>query len=205
MKTLIELEWGLDGSRMKPELGDEPRIVWLDIETRKIPAVTGWPFKNRWQTFMVGMAAFCDPGVMWLDVLASDDEAELMDAIEMDTEGYEVRYAATHSFDEMVLRGRYLSCYRKPTAEPGRWPNLDRADVRWLNIRKGMKRPSWPRAADVKGVDVPTAWAAGQCELVALHCARDVAENVLGDPDVTLAKSLSDELLRLVCDVNWRP
>jgi hypothetical protein len=42
MKTWFDLEWSLSGS---PILGGEERVIWLDIETRKVDGCI-----VRWKT-----------------------------------------------------------------------------------------------------------------------------------------------------------
>ena len=195
MKTWFDLEWSLAGSPVVDPVA-EPQILWLDIETRKVPAPAGWPQRNRWQTFMIGIAGAMDPGVMFAEV-RSGTERELVDWIS-EFENYEIRYCATREFDEMVLRGRFTNARRAHSPVAGSWPNLDGEKLRWRNIRKTMRERSWDRAMDCSGRDVPSLWAAGREELVATHCLRDVLENVMLDSSVRLSPRLFRQMLRRV-------
>jgi hypothetical protein len=195
MKTHFDLEWSLSGS---PVLPDEPLVIWLDIETRKTAAPCGWPQRLRWQTFMIGIAGAMDPGVFFAEV-RSGTEAELVDWIS-EFENYEIRYCATREFDEMVLRGRFTNARRAHHHRAGGWPNLDTAKMTWKNIRKQMRSCRWARPFDIKGRDVPNEWdhPEGDTKLVAIHCLRDVLENVLLDSEVVLSPRLSRSLINRI-------
>jgi hypothetical protein len=195
MKTWFDLEWSLAGSPIVDPVA-EPQILWLDIETRKVAAPAGWSQKNRWQTFMIGIAGAMDPGVLFAEV-RSGTERELVDWIS-EFRNYEIRYCATREFDEMVLRGRFTNARRAHSPRPGPWPNLDGEKLRWRNIRKMMRERSWDRALDCPGRAVPALWAGGQEELVATHCLRDVLENVMLDSEVWLSPRLFRQMLRRV-------
>lgn len=192
MKTWFDLEWSLSGSPIVDPVA-EPNILWLDIETRKVPAPAGWSQKKRWQPFMVGLAASSDPGVLWAMVV-SGTEAEIAEHL-AEFAGYEIRYSATREFDEMVLRGRFTNARRAHSKKAGAWPNVDTADLRWKNIHKTLRPRSWTRAADVKSADVPEVWQAGYKKVVAVHCLRDVLETAMRDVDVKMSHRLKTELL----------
>jgi len=193
MKTWFDLEWSLSDS---PVFGDERQTIWLDIETRKVPAPVGWSQKMRWEPFMVAIAGAMDPGIFFATVVSGTEEEMVQWVNEF--AGYEIRYLATREFDEMVLRGRFTNARRAHSMSPGSWPNLDSADIRWTNIRKVATEPTWTRAADVRGRDVPMEWAAGARRVVATHCLRDVLENVLRDPDIRLTRTLVNQLVRRI-------
>lgn len=197
MKTWFDLEWDLAGSEIVDPI-TEPNILWLDIETRKVDAPASWSQKRRWQPFMLGMAAASDPGVMWAMVV-SGTEAELVEHLK-DFEGYEIRYAATREFDEMVLRGRFTNARRAHSKNAGSWPNVDTVDLKWKNIRKQLRHRGWERAADVASKDVPTVWSANgyHQKLVAKHCLRDVLDMFLRDDDVDVSTSLFSKLVRRI-------
>lgn len=192
MKIWYDIEHNLAGSPMVDPVA-EPQILWLDIETRKVDAPEWWPQRRRWQTFMVGIAGAMDPGVLFAEV-RSGTETELMEWLS-EFEGYQIRYAATREFDEMVLRGRFTNARRAHSKTPGNWPTLDGLDFSWKNIRKTLRERTWSRAADVKSADVPAVWQAGGQKVVAQHCLRDVLETVLRDKDVTVSHKLKTSLL----------
>jgi hypothetical protein len=196
MKTWFDLEFDLAGSPVVDPVG-EPPIIWLDIETRKVPAPESWPQKRRWAPFLIGIAGAMDPGVLFAEV-RSGSESELIDWIG-EFAGFEIRYSASREFDEMVLRGRFTNARRAHSPVAGRWPNLNRADVRWKNLRKTERPRSWVRAFDLPSRDVPGVWESGGRKLVAQHCLRDVLENVLRDSEVQLSNRLRRRVLRLVC------
>jgi hypothetical protein len=191
MKTWFDLEMSLAGSRIVDPVA-EPRILWVDIETRKVPAPDGWAQKRRWAPFMVGIAGAADPGILFAEV-RSGTEMEIVQWLREFT-GYEFRYLATREFDEMVLRGRFTNARRAHATRPGPWPNLNRAKIAWKNIRQ-MAGPKIARVPDVASKMVPRAWDRGLQSLVAVHCLRDVLENVLRDSDVHLSARLRKQLL----------
>lgn len=157
--------------------------VWLDIETRKVPAPSDWPQKTRWQPFMVGVARVID-GTFTVEVRASSEEGILIDWLSGVVAGKTIKYAATREFDEMVLRGRFTNARRAHSLIPGDWPHLSQ-DLVWKNIRKGRRPVLVPRPADCPSRDVPFLWEVGEEEVVTDHCLRDVIELVLQDYDVS--------------------
>lgn len=199
LETLISWEFALSGSGLVDTYeGLEP--VWFDIETRKVEAVKPWSQKMRWQTFLVGFLSIEEPGSIFVDVVASDSEDDLLDYTAEMLWSTSARYIATREFDEMVLRGRFTNARRAHSKRPGRWPNLDDVtDIAWTNIRKfDLKPKTWKRPLDVESKEVPEAWEEGEKEIVALHCAKDVMEMFLRDPDVHLTKRLRNVLVRRV-------
>lgn len=194
MKTWHALEFSLSGSRI---VGAERRVIWCDIETRKVEAPVGWSQKRRWAPFMMAYAGAMDPGIFFCDVV-SGEEAELVDNFKTCFEDFEVRYAATREFDEMVLRGRFTNARRAHSTIAGSWPNLDSVSLKWNNRRKVLVPETWNRAADVLSVEVPAAWERGEGDCVALHCLRDVVELVLRDPEVEMTDSLEKQLVAIV-------
>lgn len=165
--------------------GDRP-IIWLDIETRKVPAPEGWPFKLRWQPFMIAACGFQKPGIFFCDCVTGTEE-ELVDWLAANFEGCEVRYSATREFDEMVLRGRFTNARRAHHPIPGSWPNVDGLDVKWVNIRKSQL-PAPARRPDCLSKDVPALWEKGSRSIVVEHCVNDVIELFLRDPSISFGK-----------------
>jgi hypothetical protein len=202
MRYLFSKELPLDGSRWKNR-GGEPNSVYLDIETRQVDAPANWPYRRRWQPFMIGVAGMIDPGIFFVDVVASEDEGELIEFVRENFEGgvtpYEFRYAATREFDEYVLREKFTNARRAHSPVAGSWPNLNGFKCEWRNIRKLLKAPE-PRGADVASRDVPEVWKNGREKAVALHCARDVVELALRDPEAKLSPRLETELRRLLAN-----
>ena len=169
---------------------DLTKILWLDIETRKVPAGPGFPLRLRWQPFMVGIA--------WAGgnrhLIENENENELIASLRYWIHSLgieEIRYAATREFDEMILRGRFTNARRAHLPSPPQWwPNLNELPIRWHNIRKmpgfisGKEAPrgSW----DCASKDVPDLWrrnGPGDRDRVRAHCVWDVYELQVGDPD----------------------
>lgn len=195
MLTLIDEEFVLGFDATVPNaLGTAAKVRWVDIETYKTAAPASFPFSRRWQPFMIGIAGATDPGILFVTVLASDDEAELIEAAEILLADNEVRYSATREFDEMVLRGRFTNARRAHMPVAGSWPNLDAAEITWRNMRKLESGIDWERPVDVASKEVPEAWSREERSLVAIHCAKDVVENVLRDSTVVLNEALRAEL-----------
>lgn len=192
MKIHYEEEYSLEEETNLPsELFN--RCIWLDIETRKIPAEQPWHQKTRWETFMVGVAGFCDPGILFLTVVSGTEE-EIVTWLSTNFEGYEVRYTATREFDEMVLRGRFTNARHAHSLYPGNWYNLDAVNFRWRNIRKIVSSNSIQRSPDVSSKEVPAYWKKGLEAIVALHNKRDVLEMLLLDPEISMDPILRAEL-----------
>ena len=153
MKVWFEAELGLNESAVV-DSENEPKILWLDIETRKVAVPSNWHQRLRWQPFMVGLIEAADPGVLTVEVV-SGEESELIEYLSMRLEGSETRYAATREFDEMVLRGRFTNARRTHSPYAGEWPNLNGEAIEWRNVRKSHRRVSPQAFRDVQtfGVD----------------------------------------------------
>jgi hypothetical protein len=144
---------------------------------------------------MASIAGAGDPGIFWIETRSGSEE-EIRDWVS-EFRDYEIRYAATREFDEMVLRGRFTNARRAHSPTPGPWPNVDGLDLEWNNIRKTL-RTKIARGVDLPSRDVPAAWLGNCRRAVAIHCLRDVAELVLRDPDVHLSRELGKALRRLM-------
>lgn len=166
-------------------------VLYLDIETRKVAAPAEWPLRQRWQPFMLGVS-FQSPGQPALALVVSgEEEATLLDAFRTllhNERIQEIRYDATHAFDELVLRGRFTSSRRAPLTAPGAWPHLNELPIRWRNIH-AVARPTAraPRdERDCLSKDVPRLWQQQQVDTVVHHCFLDVVLLVWSDPDVPI-------------------
>jgi len=184
MKTRYQTRYPLLNSRL-------PDVVWLDIETRKVPAPADWLQKTRWEPFMIGVA-YREARDLVVEV-RTGTEGALIEWARGLLAGRRVCYSATREFDEMVLRGRFTNARRAHSPVPGDWPHLDGAPIRWENIRKTWD-PAPARAFDVASRDVPAVWKAGDRDVVTLHCARDVMGLILRDPTARLAAPIREAL-----------
>lgn len=181
---------------------EEEPIRWFDIETKKVEAPEYWPYKTRWQPFMISVAGVMDPGVFFVTVLASDDEKTFIEDVREMLVGTEARYAASRmDFDQMVLRGKFTNARRGISKRAGRWPTLNGADIEWKNVYKELDDPGYIRKKEVVSKLVPGLWKEGDKaskKLVVNHCLRDVVDLVLRDPDVSLDGRLRRQLLALM-------
>lgn len=183
--------------------GEGFRCVWLDIETRKVPAPESWPFKNRWSVFMVAVAYQMDTDLV-INVY-SGTETELIGYLEellFEAELPEwVVYSATRQFDEMVLSGKFTNARAAHQEYPGPWPHLPSGIIPWRNIRKAEQPIGVERCPDLPSKDVPERWKAGDEEsraLVAWHCYKDVIKLLLADPDSWLT-----DFMRSVLEIDY--
>jgi hypothetical protein len=193
LRVHIEKEFDLAKS---PILGNEDQVIWIDIETKKVPvsARVAFPSKMRWSPFMVSILGATDPGILYLETFSGTEE-EIIREIGSYAE-YEIRYDASREFDEMVLRGRFTNARRAHRAVAGPWPNVDHLKIRWRNIRQVRKPLAWDRNPDVESKNVPEEWEKGNHLVVAEHCLRDVIETFLRDPEIKLSKPLQRKLER---------
>jgi|GEM_PF-3239389 len=156
---------------------------FVDIETKKVPTPkgfkeklsTGYPMRNRWAAFMIGLAHWVE-GEFILDIFYGD-EVSLLGEFEMKVEkAKKIIYGATRSFDEMVLKGRFINARDRFLDKPGPWPHVSQK-LPFVNERKALKK--FNRLPDVASKFVPEFWEAGKTDEVISHCARDVAEMIL--------------------------
>lgn len=184
-------------------LGDGvENVTWLDIEARKVPVGdrSSFPYKRRWQPFMVGLGYIEHVGALVVEVFAGTEEeiiSYLTDSFE-DNGPSEIRYQATREYDEMILRGRFTNARRAHTPGPtGEWPVFDPPRVTWTNQRKVQRPLRFGRAVDLpRGEKIPVYWDRdGERDMVALHCARDVAHNILTDPTIPIVGDLERWML----------
>lgn len=183
--------------------GESDRI-WFDIETKKVLAPESWPYRRRWQPFMVSMVRSVG-GVLTLEVWASDDEVVLIESLNelfCERSPKELAYDATRDFDKMVLAGRFTNARRAFSPCPGSWPHLEENDFRWINLRRVLL-PSPARRADCLSKDVPKLWTNGKKSIVSLHCARDSADLALRDPESNLSNEVRANLEMILSEVKF--
>lgn len=171
-----------------------PGTCWLDIETRKVEtAPDPWPFRLRWQPFMVGVGTLTG-GVASVAIFEGE-EGDLIDWLndylpDLGT----IRYAATRDFDRDVLCGHFTNARRGRERTPGLWPHLRLRDYDWINLRDRMEFV--PANQITRGLraqdpiefskDVPAIWKAGGREDVRRHCLIDVLEMMAKDAPMEL-------------------
>lgn len=176
----------------------ERNRAWLNIETREVFSEPGWPYARRWSVFMVALAI--QSGISLTVSVVSGSEGEVISYLRGELSHAEpelVVYEATREFDEMVLRGRFTHARRAHLEEPHpSVPNLDDLALPWHNIHSESNPSTWYRGGDVPSNTVPVLWETDDpiCRtLVAIHCARDVAELLLEDP-TTYGPGASDPI-----------
>lgn len=185
METWIEEMWP-DAF----ETADGAGSIWLDVETKKVPAPVGWPFKNRWSVFMVSVAFQVEQDLHFQ--VYSGTEAEIISILNRVLETVQpvlrISYHATREFDEMVLCGRFTNARRAHADHPGSWPHLP-GGLPWRNLRGNLANVGLEREPDLEGKDVPERWEKNEGTdraLIAWHCYKDVAQLLLGDPEADL-------------------
>lgn len=181
--------------RVMGRAGDLGDRVYIDIETVKVPAPEGWPSRTRWMPFMVGIAKASYGDVMVRVYWA--DEAGLIPLIQdaIQGAGEVVFSASSREFDRWVLAGRFTNARRALSPVPGPWPHLDEEAYNWRNVKGGQLAF---RMAFTPSRDVPKAWADGERELVALHCAKDVATALWCDHNAGLSSETAEALTALL-------
>lgn len=154
-------------------------LVWLDIECDKIVAPTSWNYSTRTRVTMVGLAYWI-PNEMVIEVI-SGEEAAIIGYLTKKLNGKTVIFKGTHSYDRLVLEGRWTYVRRGPSEVAGDWPHLENGIVReWINLSSsGEKHNLRPvpvsRSFDVASKDVPATLPVDY-EIVLLHNVRDVIE-----------------------------
>jgi hypothetical protein len=156
------------------------KVMYLDIETRKVPVAPAYhpnerdrqrPVTKRWQTFMVGVG-FALPEQPLL--IEGDERAIMKQLADLIKERgvTHIIYTATRQFDEMVLRGRFINARRELLVAPGPWPRLLNADAcEWTCLRP-LPNPD-PEGSRM----APTWYDSGDAHLrekVRAHCLADV-------------------------------
>lgn len=182
MDTWLEASW-----RDAFQYGEGFPNVWLDIETKKVDAPVGWPFKKRWSVFMVCVAFQIDTDLQ-IQVY-SGTETEIINYLnellfEAGLPDW-VTYHATREFDEMVLSGRFTNARAAHAQYPGPWPHLPSGVIPWRNLRGRKKNHGLTRVEDLPGKDVPERWEKNEGTdraLIAWHCYLDVVDLLLSDP-----------------------
>lgn len=161
-------------------------IAWFDVECYK-EAVNhpSWPQKTRTVPFMAGIMLRNSQG-LWM--LVVHGEERVIDTLQrLADSGYDLRYSATHDYDEMVVTGRWLYVRRAPLERPGPWPHVE--DATFVNIRKVARQLDWKRGEDIASKDIPALWDHPDYDrAIALHNFRDVLLLVASDPDVVLSE-----------------
>lgn len=159
-------------------------VAFLDIETRKVPAPSGFLMKNgepirmRWEPFLIGI------GLNRLITMVSGD-APLLGVKAVLGRPRIVAYGATRDFDEMILKGRFTNARRAAEDVPF-YPALAGADrYDWYNV--GPAKSDAKRAEDTPSKGVGETWSRGDQMLVFIHNLRDIADLILvaGDPNET--------------------
>lgn len=166
-------------------------VAWFDIECHKQSVShPQWPQKTRTVPFMVGV--FLKNTANDFLFLTATGEDQVIDSLQrLANRGYQLRYSATHSYDEMVVTGRWLYVRRVPLATPGPWKHV--VGGNFLNIRSTERRLDWKRGADILSKDIPHAWGDPTKErLITLHNWRDCLMLVASDPEVILSEDSVD-------------
>jgi hypothetical protein len=180
---------------------DAPRnVAWFDVEcVKEAVSHPDWPLKVRTVPVMVGVL-FVDWRTDLVTFLQTELEADTVRVLQtLADAGYELRYSATHNYDEMVVTGRWLYVRRAPLAEPGPFPAVEWAIFR--NIRKGARNLNWFRGTDVDSKEIPSAWFyPGWREAIRVHNRRDVWLLVANDPEVVLSDV---DVERVAADLSW--
>jgi hypothetical protein len=156
--------------------------AYLDIETRKVDfgeqLEDGWIMKRRWSAFAIGIAA---GGVVTLN--ATYDEPLLLKRAAKLVQYRSITYAATHQFDEMILKGRFTNA-RRAHSPVQIYPAMAGANQRqWRNIYREVQKSSigLSREFDIESKDVPLYWCTDKRNIILVHLLRDVLELVFVD------------------------
>lgn len=162
-------------------------VAWFDIECCKQTVdVPSWPQKRRTVPFFVGVMLRNSAGNL-LYVSVTGEEAVIAFLQKLTDQGYELRYSATHNYDEMVVTARWLYIRRRPLDRPGPWPRV--VDGSFRNIRRVARKLGWQRGEDIASRDIPEASGDRRSQyLIAMHNWRDVLLLVASDPDVELSE-----------------
>lgn len=173
-----------------PQSSREPRVTWVDIETRKISCApieraNGEVIRRKWEPILIG-TGFVFEGAFWVEMTwgwEGQTWAEWFNGLSARSD--EMIYSATREFDEMVLKGRFTNARRAHLAErPESWLGIEDL-FGWKNVAK-TSRPKLPRGADVESRLVPNSWPTQEREVL-VHLFRDVLELFLRDPLTTEA------------------
>lgn len=176
-------------------VGLPEKVAWFDVECGKTSAShPEWPLKTRTVPFMAGVA-FVKNARLYVTVVEA--EATVISILQsLVDEGYELRYSATHRYDEAVVSGRWLYVRRGLLENPGPFAHVSGGTYR--NLWKTAKTLGWERGRDIASREIPEVWKDATARpLIRLHNLRDVLELVASDPEVALPKVTADEFRRL--------
>jgi len=156
-------------------------VAWFDVECVKAPiSHPEWGMKSRTVPVMVG-AIVCDweGEISWFQTETEEETIALLQMLADD--GFELRYSATRSYDELVVTGRWTYVRRGPAEKPGPWKAV--VGGRFRNIRNVEGHIGFDREADIASKDIPEAWGKPEyMDAIRLHNLRDVLLLVLSDP-----------------------
>lgn len=156
-------------------------IAWFDVECVKKPiSHPEWALKTRTVPVMVGVIV-CDfeGKISWRQTETEDETIDLLQKLAND--GYELRYSATRSYDELVVTGRWLYARRGAAEKPGPWKAV--VGGKFWNIRKVENHIGFDREFDIASKDILEAWGKPEyMDAIRLHNLRDVLLLVMSDP-----------------------
>jgi hypothetical protein len=176
-------------------------VTWIDIETVKVRMPDG---RLRWNPVVIG-TAFDFAGQWRFDLAFNfETDADWVDWLgSIRANSSHMIYAATRSFDEMVLKGRFLNA-RRPffSKRPDGWPGIDDDLFTWENTAKTMATgPDMTarRGPDIRSRDIPKIWPKRENDTL-IHCWRDVVDILFRDPLVEFSDYSVPEVYRRVME-----
>lgn len=156
-------------------------VAWFDVECVKSPiSHPEWGMKTRTVPVMVGVIV-CDwdGGISWFQTETEEETIDLLQMLADD--GIELRYAATRSYDELVVTGRWTYARRGAAEKPGPWKAV--VGGKFRNLRNVEKHAGFDREFDIASKDILEAWGKPEyMDAIRLHNLRDVLLLVLSDP-----------------------